>query len=134
MAAVLASFGVTFAICTRLGVDISPAILAAALAVGLMRRPERLEPRSLLIKFVTLPLIALAAGFVALALFAVPVLGAVVFSGGIALSIWLRNYGPRTWAIARSGRHAIVRSPRARHRYRRAVRHRRYVVRLSDSH
>jgi hypothetical protein len=47
--AVLTSFGVMYAICNALSVNASPAILTAALAVGLMRRPERLEVRALLI-------------------------------------------------------------------------------------
>jgi len=102
IAAVVASFGVTYAICTRLSVNTSPAILAAALSVGLMRRPERLERRALLTKFVTLPLIALAAGLIGLVFSLTPVLGAVLFSGGTALSIWLRRYGEHGSTIGRT--------------------------------
>jgi hypothetical protein len=97
--AVLISFGVMYAICLRLGVNASPAVLAAALAVGLMRRPERLDARALLIKFVKLPVIAVAAGLVGLALLNLPALGAVLFTGGIALSVQLRKYGARASAI-----------------------------------
>jgi len=101
IAAVLTSFGVMYAICMQSGVNASPAILAAALSVGLMRRPEKLGPRALLAKFVMLPLIALTAGFVGFTLLRLPALGAVLFSGGIALSILLRKYGERGAAIGR---------------------------------
>ncbi|MGH8399911.1 MAG: FUSC family protein [Gammaproteobacteria bacterium] len=97
--AVLASFGTMYAICVGLSVNASPAVLAAALAVGLMRRPERLEARAVLIKFVKLPIIAVAAGLVGLALLDIPALGAVLFTGGIALSVQLRKYGARASAI-----------------------------------
>ena len=101
IAAVLASFGVMYALCAGLGVNASPAVLAAALTVGLMRHGERLEPKALLIKFVTLPFIALAAGLVGLAFLKLPVLGAALFTVGIVLSILLRRYGPRAAAIGR---------------------------------
>lgn len=97
--AVLISFGAMYAICDALGINASSAILAAALAVGLMRRPERLEARAVLIKFVKLPIIAVAAGLVGLALLNLPVLGAILFTGGIALSVQLRRYGARAGAI-----------------------------------
>jgi hypothetical protein len=97
--AVLTSFGVMYAICNALSVNASPAILTAALAVGLMRHPERLEVRALLIKFVKLPIIAVAAGLVGLALLNLPALGAVLFTGGIAFSVLLRKYGVRARAI-----------------------------------
>ena len=102
MVAVLASFGTMFALCTRLGVDASPAVLSAALCVGLMRRPEALDARSLLSKLVALPLVAFGAGLVGSLLHAVPPLGAAIFSGGIALSILLRNYGERAREIGRT--------------------------------
>lgn len=102
IAGVLASFGVMYAICLRLGVNPSPAILAAALAVGLSRRPEHLDPRSLARGLVVLPAVALAAGLVGVAFHLVPVLGAALFCAGIALSIWLRNFGERGSAIGRT--------------------------------
>ena len=102
MVAILASFGLMYAICIRLGADSSPAILAAALAVGLMRRPEQLGPRVVLEKFVTLALIALVAGGIGLAFRAVPALGAALFTLGITLSVWLRNFGERASAIGRT--------------------------------
>ena len=101
IAAILTSFGVMYAVCTVLGVNVSPAVLSAALSVGLMRHGERPEPKALLTKFVTLPFIALAAGLVGLALLKLPLLGAALFTGGIVLSILLRRYGPRAAAIGR---------------------------------
>ena len=101
MAAVLLSFGVTYALCLGLEVNASPAILAAALSMGLMRRTERFEPRALLTKFLALPLIALAAGLVGFAFLKLPILGAVLFTGGIGLSILLRQYGERGSAVGR---------------------------------
>ena len=101
IAAILASFGVMYALCTWIGVNASPAVLSAALSVGLMRHGERPEPKVLLIKLVMLPFIALIAGLVGLALLKLPVLGAALFTGGIVLSILLRRYGPRAAAIGR---------------------------------
>ncbi|HLI97057.1 MAG TPA: FUSC family protein [Candidatus Baltobacteraceae bacterium] len=86
----------------RYGTGPSPAVLAAALSVGLMRRPEHLGIRALMIKVVTMPLIALSAAFVGLALLRAPVLGAAIFCAGIGLSIWLRNFGPRASAVGRA--------------------------------
>ncbi len=102
IAAVLASFCAMYAICTRLGFDPSPAVLSAALCVGLMRRSEPLEVRPMLVKLVGLPLVALAAVLVGLAFHAAPVFGAVLFTGAITLSILLRNYGERAAALGRT--------------------------------
>jgi hypothetical protein len=99
---VLASFGAMYAICTHLGANISPAILAAALAVGLARRPQRFDARETLVRLATLPLVALAAGIVGLTIRALPPLGAVLFCAGITLSIWLRNFGERASAVGRT--------------------------------
>ena len=101
IAAILASFGVMYALCTALGVNATPAVLSAALSVGLMRHGEKPEPRALFIKFLTLPFIALAAGLVGLAFLKAPIFGAALFTAGIVLSILLRKYGPRAAAIGR---------------------------------
>ncbi|HEV7165758.1 MAG TPA: hypothetical protein VGO35_10245 [Gammaproteobacteria bacterium] len=101
MAVVLLSFGVMYGACLWFGVTTSPAILAAALSMSLMRRHERLGVRALLMKFLMLPLIAVAAGLVGLAFLHAPLLGALLFSGGITLSILLREYGPRANALGR---------------------------------
>jgi hypothetical protein len=102
MVAILASFGLMYGICARLGVDTSPAILAAALAVGLTRRKERLDPRAALQNFATLPLIGLAAGAIGLAFRTAPVIGAILFTAGITLSVWLRNFGECASAVGRT--------------------------------
>ena len=101
IAAILASFGVMYAVCVSLGINASPAVMAAALAMGFMRRVEHLDLKALLLKLVSLPFIGLVAGAVGLALLKAPVLGAVLFTGGIALSILLRGYGPRAAALGR---------------------------------
>src|SRR5262249_48257247 len=100
--AVMLSFGAVYALCVRLGADASPAILAAALTLGLMRRPEPLDLRSVLRSFVLLPLIALGAGLIGHAFLVAPALGAVLFSGGIALSVWLRQFGELASALGRT--------------------------------
>jgi hypothetical protein len=101
IAAVLLSFGATYALCLRLGVNASPAILAAALSMGLMRRIEPLEARAVLMKLLASPLIALAAGLVGFAFLKLPILGAALFTGGIVLSILLRKCGERGSALGR---------------------------------
>jgi hypothetical protein len=101
MLAILASFGLMYAICTHLGVDTSPAILAAALAVGLTRQNERLDPRAAVRRFVALPIIGLGAAAIGLAFRTAPALGAALFTLGISLSVWLRNFGERASAIGR---------------------------------
>jgi len=98
---VLATFGIMYALCMRAGVDASPAILGAALAVGLARRPEHLDTRELLIKLVALPVVALAAGAVGLAFLKIPPLGAALFCTGVTLSVWARNFGERGAALGR---------------------------------
>lgn len=102
MVAIIASFGLMYAICVHFGVDTSAAILAAALAVGLTRRGERLDPRAALQKFLTLLLIGLAAGAIGLAFRTAPAVGAVLFTAGITLSVWLRNFGERARAVGRT--------------------------------
>lgn len=102
MAAILASFAIMYGLCIRLGVDSSPAVLAAALAVGLTRHKEKLAPRAALSRLLLLPLIGLAAGGIGFAFRAMPALGAVLFTLGITLSVWLRNFGERASAIGRT--------------------------------
>jgi hypothetical protein len=101
MAAVLLSFGVTYALCLGLGINASPAILAAALSMGLMRRAEKPGLRALLMKLLALPVIAFAAGLVGFAFLKLPALGALLFTTGIVLSILLRRYGERGSTIGR---------------------------------
>ncbi|HTV94243.1 MAG TPA: hypothetical protein VMG98_16190 [Verrucomicrobiae bacterium] len=102
VAGALASFLAMYAICVRAGLNASPAILAAALAVGLARRPEGLELRATAARLVALPLVALAAALVGLTLRTLPLFGALLFCMGVTLSIWLRNFGERGAAIGRT--------------------------------
>jgi hypothetical protein len=102
IAGVLASFLAMYGICVFAYANTSPAILAAALAVGLTRRPEKLDARATLAKFLTLPVIALGAALVGLAFRELPLFGAVLLCGGVTLSIWLRNFGERGSAIGRT--------------------------------
>jgi hypothetical protein len=102
MVAVLASFGATYALCVDVGVGPSPAILAATLAIGSMRRSEELSARGLLRRLIALPLLALAAGLVGLAFLRVPILGAALFCIAIFLSVYLRKFGDGAAGIGRT--------------------------------
>lgn len=102
IAAVIVAFVVTYALCVRAGTGPAPAILSAALCVGLMRRPDELTLRSIAQKLVSLPLIALAAGLIGLAFLRMPWLGAVLFAGGVSLSVALRRFGERGASIGRA--------------------------------
>lgn len=61
IAAVLATFGIVCALGRMLGVNASPAILAATLAMSLSRRAEIPTPRKLAAESLMLPLIASSA-------------------------------------------------------------------------
>lgn len=102
MAAVLASFCIMYAVCVRAHVSVSVAILAAALCVGLVRRPEGLSLRKLAMKLLALPAIALAAALVGTTFLRAPVLGASLFTVGVALSVALRQFGERAAALGRT--------------------------------
>lgn len=102
IAAVVTAFLVTYAIGVRAGTGAAPAVLSAALCVGLMRRPDELTLQTLARKVVTLPLVALMAGFIGLTLLRLPWLGALLFTGGIASSVALRRYGERGAAVGRA--------------------------------
>ncbi len=93
MAAVILSFVTMYGVCSALHVGPSPAILAAALSLGLMRRPEPLSWPSFGSKLALLPFITLGAALVGFVLLKWTVAGAVLFTGCIALSVWLRNFG-----------------------------------------
>lgn len=100
--AVLASFALTYALGMRFGAGSSPAVLAAALALGLMRKPEAPAPKALALKLISLPLVALAAGLIGLTLVKAPIGGAAFFSCGVALSVWLRGFGRKAATIGRT--------------------------------
>jgi len=93
--AVVLAFLVTYALGVRAGTGPAPAVLSAALCVGLMRRPEDLTIRTVLQKLLTLPAVAVAAGAIGLAFLRLPWLGAALFTAGMGLSVALRAYGER---------------------------------------
>lgn len=101
IASVIASFLIVWIACMRAGIDASPAILSAALAVTLTRDPEPLSRHAAARKLIALPLVALLAGAVGATFrFSMP-LGGALFTACITLSIWLRRFGPRARAIGR---------------------------------
>lgn len=102
LTAVLCAFLATYAFCVRAGSGPAPAILSAALCVGLMRHTGELTLQSLARKLVTLPVVALTAGFVGLAFVRAPWLGASLFVGGVTLSVALRGFGERGASIGRA--------------------------------
>lgn len=102
IAATLVAFLVTHAFCVRTDSGPAPAILSAALCVGLMRNVGEVTLRSLALKLVTLPLIALAAGFIGLAFVRIPWLGAVLFVSGASVSVALRAFGERGASTGRA--------------------------------
>ncbi|MGH8091451.1 MAG: FUSC family protein [Rudaea sp.] len=99
--AVLASFGVVYALCRALDVNVSAAILAATLALSLSRGMEIPNLRKFAAELVLLPLIALTAGLVGMALLNLPPIGAILFIAGMVVSILLRKYGPVARTIGR---------------------------------
>lgn len=101
IAAVLASFGVVYCLCRALGVNATPAILAATLAMSMSRRMQIPNLRTFTAELVLLPLIALTAGLVGMALLNLPPVGAMLFTGGMVVSILLRRYGPIARTIGR---------------------------------
>ena len=101
IAAVLASFGVLYALCRALEVNATPAILAATLALSLSRGMGIPNLRKFAAQLVLLPLIALSAGLVGTALLKLPPVGAILFIVGIVVSILLRKHGPVARTIGR---------------------------------
>ncbi len=99
MAAVLASFLLTYGLCALVQIDASAAVLAAVLALSLSRRAERTDRETLRLRLISLPAVGLAAAGVALVLHWNPWTGAALFCGGMFLSIWLRKFGERQAAI-----------------------------------
>jgi hypothetical protein len=101
IASVVTSFLVMWLACVRLGLDSSPAVLSAALAVTLTRDAQAVTWRSLLRQLVGLPVVALGAGLVGFAFTQSLALGGTLFSLCVALSIWLRRFGPTARALGR---------------------------------
>jgi energy-converting hydrogenase Eha subunit C len=91
--AAVASFLTVYALCRVTGAELQPAIVAAILALVLARRPSPARAGHLAASFATLPLVAVLAGGIGWLLHAAPIAGAIVFTAGLAVSVWLRNYG-----------------------------------------
>jgi hypothetical protein len=102
MAGTLASFLLTYALCVRLGTNASPAILSAVLCLGLTRAPERHGLVALIRRILTIPVVALGASLVGAAFLRAPILGAALFTVGMAASVALRQYGRVASGLART--------------------------------
>lgn len=102
IASVLASFGTMYALCALVGVNVAPAILSAALCVGLMRGGKIFEARAFAIRLATLPLIVLLAAAIGLVFLYAPLIGAVVFTAAMTAAIAARRAGARAAAIGRT--------------------------------
>jgi hypothetical protein len=81
-----------------------PAVLAVVLSLSLSRSHMDRDLRGRLEAVVVLPLVAFMALGVGLLLRHLPWVGALVFTGGIFLSIWLRNFG----SMAKRAGHLIA--------------------------
>lgn len=90
MLAVLATLGCVLAIDPEPG----PAVLAVVLCMSLSRSQLDRDRRGRIEAVIVLPVVALASVGVGVLLVEFRWLGAVVFVGGMFLSIWLRRFGP----------------------------------------
>jgi hypothetical protein len=93
--AAILSFLTVYALGVRYGVGAQPAIVAAVLAITLARRASPVGRAQLVLQPLTIAAVAPVAGGVGWLLLHVPVVGATVFTVGMFLSIWLRNFGAR---------------------------------------
>jgi len=95
IAAVIASFGCTYALCRWAHAQPGPAILSAILALSLSRREHSARDGQIFVVPGTIGATAVVAAGVGWLLLKVPALGAIVFTAGMFLSVWLRNFGAR---------------------------------------
>jgi hypothetical protein len=102
MAGTLASFLITYALCVRLGTNASPAVLSAALCLGISRAPERHGFVALLRRCIAVPVIALGVSLIGVTFLHAPVAGAVLFTLGMSASVALREYGRVSRAMGRT--------------------------------
>jgi hypothetical protein len=86
-------------VCRAVGAQPQPAILAAILAIGLGRREQAATIAEAALASLRIAGVALAATAVAWLLHALPVVGAIVFVGGMFLSVWVRDFGERGRAL-----------------------------------
>ncbi len=91
--AAVASFLTVYALCRVTGAELQPAIVAAILALVLARRPSPARAGHVAASFATLPIVAVLAAGTGWLLHTEPIVGAIVFTAGLATSVWLRNYG-----------------------------------------
>ncbi len=91
--AAVASFLTVYALCRVTGAELQPAIVAAILALVLARRPSPARAGHVAASFATLPIVAVLAAGIGWLLHTEPIVGAIVFTAGLATSVWLRNYG-----------------------------------------
>ncbi len=95
----VAAFVTTLGLCAWAGAQTLPAIDAAILAIALGRREHPARLAAVAVGALRLVLVALAAAGVGLLLRAAPIAGAATFVVLLALSVWLRNFGPRWRAV-----------------------------------
>jgi hypothetical protein len=95
LAGVVASYCTVWFVCGALRAQPQPAILAAILAIGLGRRVQAVTIAEGALACLRIAGVALAATAIAWLLHALPVVGAIVFVGGMFLSVWLRDFGER---------------------------------------
>jgi len=93
------SFCVEYALCVYTGSGPQPAILAAILALGMTRCAGRGRATDALLAALNVAVVALAVALVAYLFHLNRYLGAVVFTGGMFLSVWLRNFAGRLRAL-----------------------------------
>jgi hypothetical protein len=97
--AVILSFLTVYVLGARLGVGAQPAIVAAVMAITLARRASPMGRAQVVLQPLTIAAVAPVAGAVGWLLLHVPVAGATVFTVGMFLSIWLRNFGARLKSV-----------------------------------
>jgi hypothetical protein len=91
--AAVASFLTVYALCAWRGAELQPAIVAAILALVLARRPSPARAGHIAASVAMLAVVAVLAGGIGWLLHTEPIVGAIVFTAGLAASVWLRNYG-----------------------------------------
>jgi len=97
--AAAASFGIEYVLCELAGSGPQPATLAAILALGMTRRAGRRRVPEGVFGALNVAGVAIAVALVAYLFHLSRYLGATVFTGGLFLSVWLRNFEGRLRAL-----------------------------------
>ncbi len=97
--AAAAAFGTLYAAARALDAGLQAAIVAVVLVLALARRPLPRSVAGIATSVVSLPALGIVAGGVGGLLLAYPWAGAVVFTGGMVLSVRLRDFGPQARRI-----------------------------------